>query len=61
MTDVPKRIYMLEDHAGNRVNIPEDISVEDAFEKITAGYDVTIHTYVLQPPRIVKRKDQVHD
>jgi hypothetical protein len=58
MSDMPKRIYVLEDDAGNTMNIPEDISKEEAFDKITQGYDVTIHTYVLQPPRIVKRKDE---
>lgn len=57
MSDIPKRIYTLEDDAGNRMNVPEDISMEEAFKKVTEGYDVTIHTYVLQPARIVKRKD----
>jgi hypothetical protein len=31
--------------------------MEEAFRKVTEGYDVTIHTYILQPARIVKRKD----
>ena len=57
MTEMPIRIYTLEDQNGNRMNIPEDITFEKAMEKITAGYDVTIHTYVLQSPRIVSRKD----
>lgn len=58
MTNIPKRIYTLEDEHGNRMNVPEDISAEQALEKITQGFDVTIYTYVLQPNRIVKRKDQ---
>lgn len=57
MPDIPKRIYILEDFNGNTMNVPDDISFEDAFEKITAGYDVNIHTYILQPSRTVNRKD----
>lgn len=54
--DMPERLHFISDGSGNTMQVGDDISPEEAFGKISEGYDVQITTYVRQQPRIVSRK-----
>lgn len=52
---MPPRIQMLRDHKGNKMTVGVDLTAEEALEKMSQGYDIELHTYVLQPARKITR------
>jgi len=49
------RIQILRDHKGNQMTIGVDLTAEQALEKMAQGYDIELHTYILQPARKITR------
>ena len=48
---MPPRIQILRDHKGNTMTVGEDLTAEEALEKLSESYDIELHTYTLQPVR----------
>lgn len=50
---MPCLIHILRDHKGNTLQVGKDISAENALEKLSESYPVTLYTYALKPVKNV--------
>lgn len=52
---MPDRIQIIRDHKGNEMQVGKDLTAEEALKKMGEGYDMQLHTYVLQPVKNITR------